>query len=541
MKAHIALAALLMAGCPRPEEVVTPYKELDQVPELLPADIYVGRLADANMSPILVWVFGPTSAPEQVLVVGHADGPCCHEVSKALMEAASSVPDTWIGYGITLSRDPGPHRSDLATLASRVRALESAPVCQGQLFVSLGQRTAPWQAMTAQVEADALAAMEAAREMNRPILVPFDVEESSPPLLLPLAGPDGLPVRLPVSTRSLAIPQNVKAAFSLDGLGPYASNIRMQLKAIEAILQAKKELARFKDEKWAYTIQTRSVQMNYRDADVEREVLEGTAVLRDIERRCTATIPIWTALERLEVLDERAVLEQRQHAQDLVSGLRTALQDNERALSAIQGLEAAPGPRTIKATFHVPMLEGGGHPEFLDEIRELDEATLKSESAALRKELAEVEKLARASKASGPAPLVDAFLRGWPATFGTTDNEDAYDAWLRARHEEVWRQVGADLKSRGLTLSAGADVAMPAGALQRGNVLFRVSATSTGFEAVPYFLMHAHGVMVADPTTGLIRYESPRTAPYLMEPERASKALSAILLLDQIMSSGGER
>ncbi len=176
-------------------------------------------------------------------------------------------------------------------------------------------------------------------------------------------------------------------------------------------------------------------------------------------------------------------------------------------LKAAVSLGITPGPARVIVTYHE--LEVSGTIPF-DDLRTFD---FEARRTSLQAELALLSSRAVVAATSKKALLIDAMLRGWPATFSNDAAEKQYDQWVKKERARVWSSICAGLAGDGINLGRCAD-GNP-GPLARSNVFFSVTIRGDVAVARPFYVLGGESLQVADPAAHMLWYESAHADQHL--------------------------
>ncbi|MCY0989506.1 hypothetical protein OV203_20365 [Nannocystis sp. ILAH1] len=453
---------------------------------------------DINQRPISLWFVRGLSGLKAAYILGHADGACCPLVSKAVLEASESegFAVSWHSFGVGVlqanGRDDGPRA--LEELRTRVTGFATESACAGQIRITmLDDDTIATD--SERIAAATRKAYQAAVDVERPVFVWHDFEKPHPALVAPelRRGRKSEPLVIELSEDDFAFPPSLRRSVSLAGLGQYIASIRSEIQHLRDVQEMLPLLRRLGDGRLGWSGYKRTSEFCE-----QQQLAAADMQLAELRERHKAMLQI---LETLGRNNNNAREEYRPSVAKLKDNLVMLdgyLETNSRA---------AAGSSCTWIDIH-PAGEDDGFAQALRDVLTMYEGEdLSRKLAELTELLYEVE-TRRERPPSDPVPaLVDAALRGWPATFSAPDAEEAFDTWLREHQEDLWAKIGAQLARRGVKLRAG-DEASPMGFLSRSNVVFRVEHVGKRVRVKPYFVLAGSFYAVADPGAGVIRYES---------------------------------
>jgi len=422
-----------------------------------------------------------------------------------MLDADTTTVDAWVGFGFgRFSRKPGRTASALDGMARQIRELKRSGPCATQLQVFDTDSFDGIREEERDLAATAARAWTTASASGRPLLLSDEVPDTAPPLFMPLTDGKGATIQIRLTDKDLAMPGPVSKGFTFDGYAQYASALRAQVRGWETLGTARTRLAQMGEE-WQYAIEGYEFEGYVHCAQALADAPLGVKEIQEIERRYALVADLLGAWESLPGHEKGVAAIQKRESVSALQELAGFRKGNERALSACRAAGPSSDVRgeVVRASMHT-----GGRPEFLADLEKVSPEEVTRKLANARKELREVEaEMAKAASRSDLSILVDAFLRGWPATFGEVSNEKAYDAWMDDHRADVWSGLRAQLAGRGIPTQSGDDRERMAGFLHRSNVVFRVDRADAGWSVTPYFMLSGAWLLVADPGVPVIRYE----------------------------------
>lgn len=422
--------------------------------------------ADPNMRPVRVWAVKSNAGVKVLYVVGHAYDACCRNTSGLLQEVADrpEFKDGWLSYGFAeLVASNQAEEVRLGNLADALEKERKVSPCKGQLVVRFFDEEDPIAAGNADLAQLGALAWKKSSEHHRPLLIWHKFEDNPrvAPALVP--GGDGrlVPLEFRVPKSQASIPSVLKKNLSGNGVSESIAMVREALNRVSKLSQLPEKLVMV------------SVETNYRDPQLVPGIQAATASL---DRAITA----WQSIQ--SPMSEPAIRE-----------LEELRKLNRSALATANSLPLTPtSPIATKFAY--------GDAKFGVT------ATVVAEKARLRALLTELQQVQMVPRADPEPVLLDALLRGWPASFTSAGSENVFDTWVQERQPAVWKATISQLSQRGISLTAdqqGAPVE-----LMRSNVVFRVRAEGQVLVVTPLFVLAGTVVQVVDPAAGLVRYES---------------------------------
>ncbi|KYF56666.1 hypothetical protein BE08_04480 [Sorangium cellulosum] len=445
--------------------------------------------ADINHRPIRVWTV--RSAPdrvESVYVVGHADGACCPLVSGIVEQVAGdpAFQGAWFTYGAGMisAADPAQARR-LHEMDRKLTEVAARSECSGQVVLQTMDTDEIAQSSARMVEIGAKL-FQGAADAGRPVLLWHAPSDSLPRFVPVTVGAGKAPLTIELGLDELQIPPEVRSGLTLDGVGKYIAEVTERLGYIERLLGLADAIhalgGRSPDAIRHFRLEFGGGRID----DARAEVLAATARLRSA----------LTYAERLAAAYELVGLdasESRRFGASVQESLRT----NQRALAQV-GAASLSSPDN-RAEFDDVTFTASQSPISGEKVR-----SLRSERNLLKAELSRAKQLRQKPRRDPMPVLIDAFLRGWPATFSSADGDKAFDAWVQAEQKRVWGLVETRLNA------AGASFSDAGRALLLSNVMFRARLDATGKRVLvtPTFILSGPGFQVADTGAGVVRYES---------------------------------
>lgn len=469
-------------------------------------------LGDLNHRPIHFY-FSSTREGEfdRAVLLGHADGPCCAEVSRAITAAANGtgLSDAWIGYGAgQFVADPRARSATLTTLHRELDDLSNKSVCRGQIQihqVPVGASELEGAQLRGQLELSA----RAATRQDRPVMVRVDRQKEFPLLVAMYAlGPGGAatPLRIEVPAKLFAGLRPLAGAVSA-GVGQYIAALRARRDGLKALLAMQSKSTQERALIEAYAVGERGVRLNYRDRDLEHDLLDDLAQARAMRALLVSVETI------LDVLEEEVGLvalqsELRNEIATHVAHVEESLRTTSEALRSLRRLSSRGGREIeLRWTRLAPSqhLSAADRSAFAQLFTTFSADELRARIDATNTALAGAKKIRDQLPPDPLALLVDASMRGWPATFSSDKMEGRFDRWVAANQGKVWDEVGRVLAEQGVRINARVDETNP---LLSSTLAFRIKQTPGKLVLEPVQVVTGPFYMVADPKAGLAWVES---------------------------------
>lgn len=449
--------------------------------------------ADLNHAPIHVWIAAPApDRAEAVYVVGQTDGVCSRRVSRLLEDIAGdlSFQDAWITYGTAIIKGSDRlQQRRLGELSEKLTSVASQTACRGQVHL---HRLPSDEIDAASNRMRTLAAdlFQSAARAGRPVLLWHNAADGLPRFVPVTVGAHAVPLTITFSLEELKIPDAVLRGLTLNGATRYIAQLEAELANIDLLL----DLLRPGRQHPAEIVSSR---FRFDGSAIHKVRAEIDAARASIDRALKYEEQAVEAA-RLLGIDAFSFV----HSADF---LRQAYAENQRALAQLDGI--LPGPAIHEIQFRDVKITARQSPIAADAL-----ARLRGQHETLSTEIAEVKRV-QAKPLSNPVPvLVDAFLRGWPATFSSAESNVAYDRWVNAEQGRVWALAKAKL------WKAGASFAEPSRSLLLSNVMFHVRRSEDRVLVTPMYVMSGPGFQVADINASVVRYESASAEQNLSEP-----------------------
>lgn len=258
--------------------------------------------------------------------------------------------------------------------------------------------------------------------------------------------------------------------------------------------------------------ETRYAQLDHPSAVCSEVISEATSGLAEAERvlkSIDTADKLAVAVARMGSMNdgsaadriawERELAANRAELRSMAEDVKSQMAQNRAVISACSS-----GAAQIRGAFYRYELEAAETDPILQALLTMPEAEVDGKIRDAKAALAEAQagmSGVRLSATRQEALTLDAFLRGWSATYSDVAVEGHYDAWVRNKREAVWGSVAAALRLR------RQDGAL-AGWLQRSNIMFRVEVTDSGYVVTPMSLIAGDYLIVADPADDLVRFES---------------------------------
>lgn len=463
---------------------------------------------DPNMRPIRFWFVDEGQRTSKVYLLGHADGPCCRLVSGAVLDAATEeLSSSWFSFGVSVLQARSRGASPLDGFRTRIEQLQNEPVCAGQIHIETHTEDVLGEAAES-LAATATKAYKSASMHGRPMLVWHEAHESEIPIFAPVLVPhrrgDKLePLVVELEEKDFAFPEQLTAHVSLGGLGQYVASIRADLEKMQELKELAPVARAFADGYIQGNMLSQKVRINYRDTGIENEIRGALPDLEYALKMNVASIEIFKVFFRDQPLSMQAGVAE---SNETIKRLKESIRRNKEALRQLENLPTTPTsqPIILKYSWLVPKPASDNQIQIF--ATWLGEQNFDLRIAELRRELGRAQKLVEHPPPDPFPSLVDATLRGWPATFSNQEAEDVFDEWIHDRQDPLWRDIRKALDKRGIDLGGGQS---PMGVLHASNVVYRVEHKRRRIRVTPYFVLAGSFYQVVDPGAGLVRYESP--------------------------------
>lgn len=513
---NFSSSILLIVGCGRAPSshapditggvdtlVIEAFDGPDAATPLSVPSLAIDSAGDPNQRPIHVWFVGSPGRRERVYAIGHADHACCPLVSAALFDTAthkSLRTSSWITFGVSdldAKGDPSAMEK-LNGLEDRLSELMMGSECRGQLFVHSLEHDEIARASDAVGEIARSAARVAAQE-GRPIMVWYELPREVPALVhaygLPMGSGGALPVEFALDSAELSFPRDVMGGVSLDGIGQHIASLKVHIKELQSVLQTRRALDGLTGHPIAYEMVSEvGYEMNYRDSGIGLRI---RVALSRMEALDTQVRHHWNRVLKM-MIEKGMSPPDDEFWQELDGYIAT----NRVALTKWKSLPPTPGPVTERIYFHEidkPIHLPEGFSDALPTVSEISRGLTHAQ-----RELARAKAL-RASPPPDPLPaLIDTAIRGWPATFSSEKAEASYDRWTHERQPGVHALIDQRF--------GGGGYAFGLEDLLSYRVLFRAEASGQDdYRVRPVYVLNDGFYIVADPSTGLVIYESPNS------------------------------
>lgn len=462
---------------------------------------------DPNRGPVTIWSVGRGEDISALYLIGHAEEQCCRALSELMhdIEDRPELTDGWTTFGFGAfqagSRPGG--AALLSQSLERARRLTGKDgVCHGQAL--LKHVTNDPMETGAKLAAASQGALDRAKREGRPIIAYFPGGEE--PTLAPIFTPgrDGamkaLDFRLPRG--AVRPPEKLLSSLTLGDAIEEVLDLREQKRQIELAIQTRQ-----KREPLAHLPVLGPVDEKHTafGANIKKRLTEELAQLRAIDderqRFCVLASAAPDSIPMIQRWRTHACETLRDEVSGLIRGFTAELRTFDAEGNASKVFEW----RFFRAIPADPAVEQM-YARLLDEVDE----------RALQRKLAESDRILRlAYAASGnvridPADaaeiILDAALRGWPATFIDDESEHAFDAWNAKNQGPLWEMAFASMRRSGVAWAHGGD-----NPLLTSTLLFRVADTGEAFKVVPFHVLGGDFFMIADPGSNTVRFEATTT------------------------------
>lgn len=464
-------------------------------------------IADLNQRPIHVWTIGGDNAVSDLYFVGHADGACCPKVSRAVHEAAKGLQldERWSSFGIGhLAASTPAARAGLAQLAAQIDALAGTEPCEGQLLHH-SMATNGVEARTAELARVGTEAYQAAAGAGRTLALWYDGgpdDLALAPVLVPASDGAMKPLEITVPASVFSFPSSVLKRVSADGVAQYIASIREELDRIHKVRRLREQMKGHTRTISSILWTHGTIELNYRAPETGARLAAALNDLLALERALEAERDVIRALG--DMLPPTMRTSYKANGRDkALSKVQSALATTRASRTSWNTLPAEPisnSPTRLDFWTAEPTFETSAIDEL---VPQLDTSRTRIESLE-----AEERRLRAWKHETSHDPLlslVDAALRGWPATFTDSRAERAFDRWVGKHQRRVWQAVAGKLREAGAVFGDARD---PTASLRASNLVFRVRHEAGAVTIRPLYVLSGSFYMIADPRAHVVRYES---------------------------------
>ncbi len=505
----LIIASLALGGCPKgtgDDEGTTlpPAEDWLEVPSAVdpephaswtrsPPQPTMDGAGDPNATPIHVWFASVDGEPERVYVLGHAEHECCHKVSGAIAKTQWEPEfrsTAWLSYGAGKfdARGSASARQRLAGLRRQLGDFAQEDTCAGQLIIH-DLSGDPIADATADIIAVSESAFDAAQATGRPFMLWYELPKDVPAFVPALAVKGGngalAAVSFVLGEGELQYPTTVVKNVSIDGVGQLISDIRGDIDLIATGL-ALHELAGLAGKR----------PVEYKGSRIHRRTVRAAGSLA-LQQAIAADLQEFEDLIALyDRVLERANKRSAYVEDTLVKYRQQYVEPRDKTRKALATLQEG-GEGTHEIEYHE--LFG---PRYASDIID-GLPSQKTFQDQLRISLENLDYALGLQSSPPPdprVPLIDASIRGWPATFGEPSAETAYDDWAQQHQLRLHQLIDQRLGGEGFGVSL-ADVF-------GYRVLFHVSADASSYRVQPLYALNDGFYIVVDPSSGSVRYEA---------------------------------
>jgi hypothetical protein len=426
--------------------------------------------------PIRVWVYDGNGPVKHIRVVGHATEAICRQVSAALVDATASPHlDGFFSYGVAdlVSKDEAGQR-ELMTLASMVEALASAnPDDVDVHHVS--------------TETDVqFATHSTIPQLDEDVALVGVLDDSLPPAFVPVRTWDGhttTPLELTFAARDLGLSAKEFKRLSGDvGVAPWidaVSLLRQEVSELEGYLEWIKQGKKI-------DLGVGGIDPAYRKREGLSDVRRALAAAQRVVNASNALVEFQRVIRKLGF---PAVVQDA----SLEAVLRGASHVVEFDTACIRFVSEC--DEYVDVTIPPPSAGLRGLiSEVLDSATPENAALVKSLISRDREELKVAQNAIAAARSKIQLParqereaLVDAILRGWPASMATDADMNLLLKLITKQVPVTWNKALAALDARGVRLS-GPQVG---GDLLGSSLFYAVHEDDAGvFHVVPTYIVH---------------------------------------------------
>lgn len=461
---------------------------------------------DPNRGPVTIWSVGRGEDVTGLYLIGHAEEACCRALTSVMngLLVRPELDDAWSTFGFGAFR-AGKRPGGPAVLGEArgqvARMIADDGVCHGQaLLKEMTVDPLQTQGRLAQAGQQALAR---AKQEGRPVVAYF--AGSGEPTLAPIFTPakDGtlaaLDFRLP--RRAVPVPPKLLAGMTLGDAAEEVVALREHKRAIELAIATKQQREPLV---FLHALGPVDEKHTAFGAHIKEKMAEDLQRLRAIEderqrfcilaKEAPASLPVepWRKQACETLRDELATM-----TASFVYSIKT-FDDQTQASKAFEWKFF----RTIEPNQGIARV----YERLLAEV----------DDGRLQQRLAETDKFLKLAYQSNrglridPVDaarlIIDAALRGWPATFIDDETEHAFDAWNAQHQGALWDMAFAAMQRRGVTWAQGGD-----NPLLTSTLLFRVVDTGEALKVEPIHVLGHDFYMIADPDSNTVRFEATTT------------------------------
>lgn len=441
----------------------------------------IRQRADINNRPIHLWFLrDATGGLGGILVAGHAEHQCCAKVSAALNDTRTGTPalDDWNSYGVgsLTSKGEPDHRVALEQLAARLDRLADEPTCSGHV-IKHDLQVADVRKFESEIAHKSGRACELSDQTRRPIAARVKVDGI--PAFVPLYRRDGTEVHFTLTEVDLQLGTKLKRNLTTDPVARERRELRWMIARLRTLMALIPQIGPSPTRKWA-SIEVSNVSASGNAALIRAEISTASATIREVADWCKNSSEIVSILDELSAQLEAQCREIEGDAD---------YNDRIRASLPHRGFGQATYRRYSK-------ISSDDNP-FYDQLGEYQKAL-----PVLKQQLGQLERHKVSARSDGDLILVDAILRGWPATFTSASMEREYDKWAMAQQSRVWNFALNSLRDFYQFEGTPEDILV-------SNVYFEVArAPDRSLEVTPHYVHDSDFYIICEPGDSFARYES---------------------------------
>jgi hypothetical protein len=459
--------------------------------------------ADMNHSPVDYWYTKKDDHVFEIYLAGHADGPCCTQISTLARELEANAA---LSYQYSTSGlfhfvcDPDAGCGEPAILDEfvvRLRTLEQTPangsgtLCLGQLF---GREANP--GVLAKAESDASASASKACELARASGMTVGIWNPAAdiPVVVPLRTREGAPITIELPWLLFEMPEDLADHMDLGDVKRAVHELEKERRWARKLIELGEDIGP-SPTKVVHEVVYRHVEASASIINLHTQIADQIAAIEQVlawERNVMELFELDTATYPLAMFSAEQKRELYETSLIYSNTLRDLKLMNEEALVELGGkLEG-------KVSFAVISPNTRDNPW----SKEIEIARRYRREASVA--IAWLEQSTPILIDDARPSLIDDFLRGWPASFAGEIYDQMFDEWAESgngRQARIWAAVETALE-RDHDFVGGREQ------LLRSNMFFEVAIRGEHVHVTPHYLLASDYVAVCEPNSGFATFES---------------------------------